>query len=351
MTIVADSYTFIVGVDTHARTHSYVILEAATGRKIAAETFPTSPAGIRRAIAWITRHADGPVLIAAEGTGSYGAGLTRALVQVGHEVVEARPPKRAQRAGKGKSDLIDAHAAATSVLPKDTAELIRPRTGKLRSALRVLLTARRAMDAQRTADRNALTALARIIDLGLDARKPLKDATIALIMCWRTRPSDDIEQATARAEATRLARNVIEATQRLEDNMAALRRHVHELAPGLMVAPGIGPVTGAVFLTAYSHHGRVRNEAAFAALAGAAPIPASSGNTTRYRLSRHGDRQLNSALEIVARARLAFDPDTRAYHQRRLSEGKTPREIRRLLKRYIARQIYRNLNSRITIPT
>jgi len=93
-------------------------------------------------------------------------------------IVEARPPKRAQRAGKGKSDLIDAHAhaAASSVLPKDTTELIRPRAGKLRSALRVLLTARRAMDAQRTADRNALTALVRIIDLGIDARKPLKGA-------------------------------------------------------------------------------------------------------------------------------------------------------------------------------
>jgi len=349
LTIVADSYTFVVGVDTHARTHSYVILEAATGRKIAAEFFPTSPAGIRRAIDWIARRAEGPVLIAAEGTGSYGAGLTRALVQASYEIVEARPPKRAQRAGKGKSDLIDAHAAASSVLPKDTTELIRPRAGKLRSALRVLLTARRAMDAQRTADRNALTALVRIIDLGIDARKPLKDAQIAQMASWRARPSDDIEQATARAEATRLARNTIESTKRLEDNMAALRRHVHELAPQLMDTPGIGPVTAAIFLTAYSHRGRVRSEAAFAALAGAAPIPASSGNTNRYRLSRHGDRQLNSALEIVARTRLAFDPDTRAYHQRRLAEGKTPREIRRLLKRYIARQVYRKLNARITI--
>lgn len=117
-----------------------------------------------------------------------------------------------------------------------------------------------------------------------------------------------------------------------------------------MDTPGIGPVTAAVFVTAYSHPGRVRHEAAFAALGGVSPIPASSGNTIRHRLNRHGDRQLNSALDTVARARLAFDPGTRAYHQRRIAEGKTPREIRRLLKRYIARQIYRQLNA-ITAPT
>jgi transposase len=343
--IVADAYASVVGVDTHARTHSYVILEAATGRRIAEGTFPASPAGIRRAITWITRRADGIVLIAAEGTGSYGAGLTRELLHTGLEVVEARPPKRAQRPGKGKSDLIDAHAAAISVLPREITELIRPRLGKLRSALRVLLTARKAMDSQRTADRNALIALARTIDLGIDARRPLTDAQIEQIGAWRVRSSDDIEQATARLEATRLARSVAELAARIADNMHALRRHVNELAPGLTDAPGIGPVTAAVFLTAYSHHGRVRSEAAFAALAGAAPIPASSGNTVRYRLSRHGDRRLNSALEIVARARLAFDPETRTYHQRRLAEGKTPREIRRMLKRYIARQVYRRLNT------
>ncbi len=349
MTIVADAYTYVVGVDTHARTHSYLILEAATGRRIAEDTFPASPAGIRRAIAWIARRTqDGTVLVAAEGTGSYGAGLARELDVAGLEVVEARPPKRAQQAGKGKSDLIDAHAAAASVLPQDTAQLIRPRAGKLRSALRVLLTARRAMDHQRTADRNALTALVRIIGLGIDARRPLSDKLIAQIAAWRAHPSDDVEEATARAEATRLAASVLTLSAQLEDNMAALHRHTDELAPGLTDTPGIGPVTAAVFLTAYSHRGRVRSEAAFAALAGAAPIPASSGNTIRYRLSRHGDRQLNSALEIVARARLAFDPDTRAYHQRRVAEGKTPREIRRMLKRYIARQIYRRLTALTT---
>lgn len=218
MSIVADTYTHVVGVDTHARTHSYMILEAATGREVTAETFPTSPAGIRRAIGWINRRASAPVLIAAEGTGSYGSGLARAITEADYPIVEARPPKRTQRAGRGKSDLIDAHAAASSVLALPADQLVQPRTGKLRSALRVLLTARRAMDAQRTGQRNALTALVRIIDLGIDARRPLNQAQIEQIDSWRTRPSDDIEQSTARAEAIRLARSLISLGEELEQN-------------------------------------------------------------------------------------------------------------------------------------
>ncbi len=116
------------------------------------------------------------------------------------------------------------------------------------------------------------------------------------------------------------------------------------LAPSVLNIAGVGPVSAAVFLTAYSHVGRVRSKAAFTSLAGAAPFPASSGNTNRHRLNRHGDRLLNSALETVARVRLSYDPDTRSYKQRRLAEGKTTRETRRMLKRYIARQIYRHLD-------
>ena len=103
-----------------------------------------------------------------------------------------------------------------------------------------------------------------------------------------------------------------------------------------------------MFLTAYSHPGRVRSEAAFAALAGASPLQASSGNNTRHRLNRSGDRQLNRALDIVARVRIAKDPETRAYRDRRLAEGKSTREIRRQLKRYIARQIFRQLTATMT---
>ncbi|OIH94998.1 MULTISPECIES: transposase [unclassified Curtobacterium] len=161
-------------------------------------------------------------------------------------------------------------------------------------------------------------------------------------------PSDDIDRLIARDEAVRLARDVIDLTGKLEANQDALRLHVSALAPSVLDIAGVGPVSAAVFLTAYSHVGRVRSEAAFASLAGPAPIPASSGNTSRHRLNRHGDRRLNSALDTVARVRLSYDPDTRAYKQRRLAEGKTARGVKRMLKRYIARQIYRHLTATMT---
>lgn len=116
-------------------------------------------------------------------------------------------------------------------------------------------------------------------------------------------------------------------------------------ARGLLDQPGIGPVTAAVALAAWSHHGRLRSEAAFASLAGVNPIPASSGSTVRHRINRGGDRRLNRALHLAVVTRMRMDPVTRAYVERRITEGRTLREIRRCLKRYLARQIYRHLNA------
>ena len=150
---------------------------------------------------------------------------------------------------------------------------------------------------------------------------------------------------TIRQEARLLAVSVQALTLQLAENQAALAGHVQELAPGLQQLLGVGAVTGAILVTAYSHHGRVRSEAAFAALAGASPLEASSGNTTRHRLNRHGDQQLNRALDVIARVGLSCDPSTRDYLARRLADGKSEREIRRSLKRYIARQLFRQLSA------
>lgn len=345
MPVVEEHYSYVIGVATHARTHTYAVVEARTGRLVSREEFPVNATGIDRAVAWIARLTSGSVLAAVEGVGSYGAGLVAALEQSSIPVVEAKPPRSAVREGRAKSDGLDAEAAARGVLGSDTEKLLYPRAGKVRSALRVLLAARRAMDTQRTATRNMLTALVRVVDLGVDARKPLTDQQVSLIASWRSRPCDDIEQSTARTEAVRLARDVLMLTVKLQGNRDALMAHTVELAPALLSTRGIGPVTAAVFVTAYSHPGRVRSEAAFASLAGASPLQASSGNTTRHRLNRSGDRQLNRALDVVARVRLAKDPQTRAFRERRLAEGKSTREIRRQLKRYIARQVYRELTA------
>ncbi|WP_415854101.1 IS110 family transposase [Sinomonas sp. G460-2] len=348
MTIVAERYEHVIGVDTHARTHTYAILDAGTGRTADSATFPTSPAGLGRAVAWIQRRTAGNVLVAIEGTGSYGANLARTLQSEGIAVCDVRPPRRASRAGRGKSDEIDAVAAARTALASEAEALAAPRADGLRSALRVLLVARRAIDVRRTSDRNMLTALLRSFDLGVDARKPLTDAQVRTVAAWRARPSDDTAMRTIREEGRRLAASVIDLTSQMEDNHTALGKHVDELAPGLLDVHGVGPVSAAIVLTAYSHKGRVRSEAAFAALAGAAPLPASSGNTVRHRLNRGGDRQLNRALEVIARVRMSNHAETRAYVERRTLEGKSRREIRRCLKRYIARQLFRCLNRILT---
>jgi hypothetical protein len=127
------------------------------------------------------------------------------------------------------------------------------------------------------------------------------------------------------------------------DHQTALRTIVRAWRPDLLDTFGVGPVVAAVILCAWSHPGRCRNEAAFASLAGVAPIPASSGLTTRHRLNRCGDRQLNRALHTIALNRMRYDATTRAYVERRRADGRTDREIRRCLKRYIARQLYRQL--------
>ncbi|KAA0973074.1 IS110 family transposase [Paeniglutamicibacter gangotriensis] len=346
MTIVANQYTHVVGVDTHAKTHTYAILASATGQVVDTATFPTSPPGIARATDWMNRRSgDGQVLVSVEGASSYGAGLTRTLRGAGISVCDVRPPRRTSRRAHGKSDAIDAVAAAQSVLGIEVASLLEPRADGDRNALRILLDARRMMDRQRSADRLALTAIVRTTELGVDAREALTDAQIRVIAAWRARPRDSRADRVARDEARRLARAVIAFNTEMEANRTHLSDIVQDMAPGLMDLQGLGPVTSAVVLVAYSHHGRIRSEAAFAAIAGVNPIPASSGNTVRHRLNRNGDRQLNKALHTIARTRMQFDAETKQYVERRTAEGKTRKKIRRCLKRAIARQLFRKLQT------
>ncbi len=238
--------------------------------------------------------------------------------------------------GVGKSDPLDAQRIAAAVLPLDVTELRHPRRDEgARAALRVLVAARDHMTGERTGTVNALTGLVRSTDLGLDARRPLNTKQIDEISKWRTR-SEDLGSATARAEAVRLAKRVIALDEELTANHAQMSQLIGQSpAAGLLDKTGIGAVTAAVVLTAWSHPGRVRSEASFACLAGVNPIPASSGNTVRYRLNRGGDRRLNQALHMAVVTRMRMDPGTRAYVERRTAEGRTSKEIRRCLKRYL----------------
>lgn len=246
----------------------------------------------------------------------------------------------------GKSDPLDARRIAQAILPLEDAQLRRPRGDDgVRAALRVLIASRDHISTERTAAINALIALLRVVDLGVDARGTLNAGQITTIAAWRSR-TEELATGIARAEAVRLAKRVRAA----DDELSAVTRQMTALlkespAVGLLDQPGIGPVTAAIAFAAWSHPGRVPSEAAFASLAGVNPIPASSGNTVRHRINRGGDRRLNRALHMAVVTRMRMDPDTRAYIEKRTAEGRTMREIRRSLKRYLARQIYRHLNA------
>lgn len=347
MTIVSQVFDYVIGVDTHAKTHSMVVLDH-HGVKQSGETFPTSPAGLKRAHAWMLREAPGDLLAAMEGTGSYGAQFCDLLTREGIAVAEIRPPKRGVRQA-GKTDQIDAELAARHALALPIERVVMPRTHTGdHAALSVLLTARNAMSKSKTATINRLTALLRGHWLGIDARKSLTDAQIRQIAQWRTHPSDDAAIATIREEATREAQEIIRRTGELKHNKKGLRKHVKALAAWLLDEPGVGPFVAAELLVTWSHKGRIRGEAAFARLGGIAPIPASSGNTTQHRLHRGGDRQLNRALRTTAFNRYYSDPETISYVAKRTQEGKTPEKILRCLKRYIARSLFRKLNANAT---
>ncbi|WP_084104869.1 transposase, partial [Demequina sp. NBRC 110056] len=250
---------------------------------------------------------------------------------------------------------IDAELIARSVLGVDTSRLRQPRTDQgERAALRILLAARDQLTGHRTTTINMLTALIRTTALGieLDARASITTTLIRTIAAWRTR-TEPVATAIARAEAARLAKTILATDADLKANQA----HITSLLPAtpaaaLLTETGIGPITAAAIYVSWSHAGRLRSEGAFAALAGVSPLPASSGNTTRHRLNRGGDRRLNAALHTITLTRMRIDQATRDYIARRQTEGLTLKEIRRILKRYIARHIHRTLtHATATMPT
>lgn len=348
MTLVAQNRPFVIGVDCHACTHTYSIIEARTKRQVACEQFPTTSAGISRALAWVGRRTDGDTgcLWAVEGVGSYGARLARAVAEVGYDVAEAPRMNARGRRGIGKSDPLDAAAIGTAVLALDESQLRTPRQDEgARAGLKILSAARDQLTRDRTMNVNALIALLRAHDLGIDARKSLVPAQIDTIIRWRER-DEPIELLIAREEAVRLGRRIHEVTTQLAANQKRMTELIQQSpAAPLLEMMGAGAVTVATILTAWSHPGRVRSEAAFASLAGVNPLPASSGNTVRHRLNRGGDRRLNRALHTIAMTRMVHDPGTRDYVTKRTQEGHSYREIRRSLKRYIARMLYRQLNA------
>ncbi len=345
MSMLAELVEVVIGVDTHKDTHTAAVLDARTGGVLARATVAADPDGYAELSALAERHS-GLRAWAVEGTGGYGAGLARHLEQAGELVVELDRPKRPARRAGAKSDPIDAERAARDALART--RLAQPKTGPERAALQMRLTARRAAIEAATAAQRQLLALVIAAPEVVRARFRGQSTRAMLTTAARLRPaasSGDIEVVTALTVLRDRARRARFLQAEAADHEADIRAIVRSWRPDLLELDGVGPIVAATALTAWSHPGRCRDDAAFAMLAGVAPIPASSGKTVRYRLNRSGDRQLNRALHTVALCRLQRDPRTRAYADRRRTEGKTDREIKRCLKRYIARELYRRLET------
>ena len=349
--MLADEVDYVIGVDTHRDQHTLAVVVAPTGAVLAQMVVRATGRGYAQALRFAESHAGGVRVWAIEGAGHYGAGLTRYLGDRGETVLEVGRHARTERRLRGKDDPLDAIRAARTGLAAETLTL--PRAGQRQEALRVLLLSRRsAVDVRRV----ALVQLRSVI---VTAPEQLRDelrrlpAAKLIQRCSRFRRSgsrtpDELAIVLALRS---LARRVEAATAEADELEREILKHVRALVPELLDEPGVGPIVAAQLIVTWSHKDRVRSEAAFARLAGVAPLPASSGQTIRHRLSRGGDRQLNRALHTVILHRRQHDPATRDYITRRIAEGKSAREATRILKRYLARHLYRVMQKATPLTT
>ncbi len=332
------------GVDTHLDVHVAAVIDS-TGRLLATKSFPTSPLGLRQLERWLASHGQ-VAKVGVEGTGTYGLGLQRVLQASGHEVIEVNRPNRQMRRSKGKSDTVDAEAAARAVLAGHATSTPKSRDGIV-ECLRVLRLADRSMREQMTRlhgqlDHLSITApeAIRIDTNGLSALRRAQKAAAY-------RPSDSIGDVT---NATKTAmRTLARQWLGLREERARLRDQIQQLTaqsnPALLEMPGVGPDTAAALLIAAGdNQARLRSSAAFAALAGVSPIEASSGKKSGHRINRGGDRSANAALHRIVLVRMSRrHQPTMDYIARRTAEGLSKRDIIRCLKRYVAREVYHAL--------
>lgn len=341
---VSSKAIIVAGVDTHKDTHHVAVTDL-SGRLIADQSFPVNSSGYRDLLDWVAAH--GIVdQIAVELTGSYGAGLTRFLTGAGITVVEVTTTDKATRARRGKDDRTDAIAAAGKLLtgmatavPKDTTGLV--------EAIRVIRVARESAVRDRTRALNQIKDLR--ITLPAHLRESLDGMNLTQIAKHATGYRPDRNQLTDPTQAGKLAlkrlgQRVLDLTTEIRDADHDLQTLVSQTAPNLLNHHGIGVHTAAQFIvTIGANIDRIRSDAAFARICGAAPIPMSSGKTHRHRLHRGGDRQANRALHMIVVGRFKNHQPTIDYRDRKLAQGHSKRDIIRSLKRYVAREIYNTL--------
>ena len=340
--MLADQLDYVVDVDPHRDSHAFAVVDVRTGAVVFETAVAANSDGYARALELVDVHAPGRRAFAVEGSGSFGAGLTRFLSGGGERVLEVGRLRRERRSG-GKTDALDAVRAARSVLGQERPAT--PRAGGERQALQALVAAREGAVNAKCAGLSQLRDL--LVTTPEPLRNELRRLTPARLLrrLAATRPDTrrDPELRGSLLALRSIARRVLQLTAEERELAREIETLTRKLAPQLLDQPGVGPHAAAQLILSWSHPGRIRSEAAFARLAGAAPIPASSGQTVRYRLDRSGDRKLNRALHLILVTRKRTHPATNAYIQRRIQEGKTRREATRCLKRYLARNLYRLL--------
>ncbi|UKY48572.1 IS110 family transposase [Streptomyces inhibens] len=332
----------VLGIDTHKDVHVAAVITT-TGVLLDTRGFPTTREGYRQLLSWA--RAFGQLRRAGvECTGSYGAALTRFLNSEGIAVTEVNQPDKAIRRRRGKTDAIDAAAAAQAVLSGRATATAKTTDGPVET-IRLFKMAKTSAVKSRSQAINQLKAV-------LVAAEPALRESLAglsnpklIRQCSELNAAQDTSpEAATRRTLRLLARRVMHLTEEIADLTARITTAIDACAPKLLNVYGVGPDTAAALLTAVGDNpGRLGSEASFAALCGVSPVEASSGKTQRRRLNRGGDRQANSALYTIVPARLRWDTRTRSYVERRITEGKTRREAIRCLKRYVAREIYQTI--------
>src|SRR6478609_4626491 len=340
MTIVESTRPVTGGVDTHADVHVAAAVDT-NGGVLGVESFATTPAGYHELCSWLAVFGT-LTRVGVEGTGAYGAGLARHLRGEGVVVIEVDRPNRQERRRNGKSDELDAIEAARAALSGRASGIAKSADGDV-EAIRALLVARRSGRNVRVKYLNQIRHLS--FTAPDELRERLRDVPVDQLArtAATLRPnagSDTVVYATKLAIAT-LGRRIVALEVDARHLDGVLDTLVRRRAPSLLEIYGVGTHTAAILLVAAGDNPhRLRSEAAFAHLCGVAPLPASSGKVIRHRLDPGGNRQANHALWRIVFTRMSSDERTRKYVARRLGEGLTTREIMRVLKRYVAREIY-----------
>ncbi len=346
MTTIAEARPLVTGgVDTHSDVHVAAVVSD-VGGVLGTEQFPTTAAGYRRLLRWM--RAFGRLdRVGVEGTGTYGVSLAKHLRAENVTVVEVMRPNRQVRRRHGKTDVVDAIAAARAVLSGEANATPKTHDGPV-EALRTLKLLQRSATKARTQAINQLRSL--LVTAPDDLRARLRDLTqrelLQTCAAFRVSSEDDDLAAVTRFGLRELAQRALYLAERLVQVKLRLKRITEQIAPALTSLKGVGPdVASTLLLTAGDNPERLVNERSFASLCGASPVQAGSGKVQRHRLNRGGDRHANAALWRIALVRLNCDPRSKEYLAKRTTEGKSKAESIRCLKRYIAREIFAALTA------